>query len=81
MYKECENCGYMYDREDIINGYCPTCWKDPLLALAGDDYDDDDDTDYDDGVTPNGTNCATCGEDLVQVQNGDWVCPDCDLWL
>jgi hypothetical protein len=25
--------------------------------------------------------CPECSSEYVQVQNGDWVCPDCDLWL
>jgi hypothetical protein len=32
-------------------------------------------------IRDNGTMCPECASEYVQVQNGDWVCPDCDLWL
>ncbi len=40
------------------------------------DYEEDEDNR---SIDPNV--CSDCGTDTVQVQNGDWVCPSCDLWL
>jgi DNA-directed RNA polymerase subunit RPC12/RpoP len=57
-----------------MSGYvCSECGQ-----PAGFDMDDSDDDDYH-NTDPNV--CSECGDNTVQVQNGSWVCPGCDLWL
>jgi hypothetical protein len=66
----CRSCGTYFREYELDNyGLCISCDNDP--------YDDHDD-DYH-SIDPNV--CSECGDNTVQVQNGDWVCPGCDLWL
>jgi hydrogenase maturation factor HypF (carbamoyltransferase family) len=65
----CLGCQKYYSEEMLTNGLCDGC------DSEFDQYDDDD---YH-SIDPN--TCSDCGSDTVQVQNGDWVCPSCDLWL
>jgi Zn finger protein HypA/HybF involved in hydrogenase expression len=66
---QCPGCKQYYPEAMLNVGLCDGCDMDNL------DFDDDDYRPID----PN--TCSSCGADTVENQNGDWVCPDCDLWL
>jgi hypothetical protein len=68
----CACCGVLYNEAMLPAGLCAGCDNDMDM------FDQDDDDDYR-PIDPNV--CSECGDNTVQVQNGNWVCPGCDLWL
>lgn len=67
----CPGCGNLYPEPMLNAGLCDGCDMSDMDMF---DDDNDDSFNYDPNV------CSDCGMDTVQVQNGDWVCPSCDLW-
>jgi Zn finger protein HypA/HybF involved in hydrogenase expression len=71
--KHCPGCGNLYPEQMLTNGLCDGCDSD-------DDFLDEDEGlgNYEGVFNLDPNYCDSCNGDLVQAQNGDWICPECD---